>query len=586
MKLDGRWKWIGAAALLCACSTREATPAALLDHGDAEWTRPPFDPPGGEGEPSEDPYGGDAGSATAGYGTSGADPTGWGSSTSGGTEGDSSSSSSSSSSSGGDTDTDASSSTSSGGAKASIPPAEALVDAPRPVYAEQNPLMCPDTQDPVVLYMSNDDSNSQASPILVRRTVAEKRLVDPSRVRIHEFLNYYDLSYDNPSDAAAEVGIQMRRIDKETDQFVLLLYAQGRQVDPATRPPMNLVFSLDTSGSMSGEPIALLRETVRATAASLKEGDIVSIVEWESSQAVPLEGHAVTGPNDPVLLDIVDDIEADGSTDLHGGLVRAYELANTYYRTDRLNRVMLISDGGANTGITDIDLIAAEAEDSDGAGVYLVGVGVGEAGGYRDTLMDDVTDAGKGAYLFIDEEAEAHRMFEDNFVPNMMVAARNVQMELTLPWYFGIKEFHGEEYSADPAEVEPQHLAPNDAMSFHQIIQSCGGAAIYEDHTIKAKATYADPITLEEHVSELELPIGQLVAADATQLYKGDVIVAYAQAFIVIADRWNAEDPEGARKVAHDMVDWLSAAEQGLGDPEVAEMRDVMTAYASVLDTM
>ena len=177
-------------------------------------------------------------------------------------------------------------------------------------------------------------------------------------------------------------------------------------------------------------------------------------------------------------------------------------------------------------------------------------------------------------------------MFGDHFVQNMMVAARNVQMELTLPWYFGIKEFHGEEYSADPAEVEPQHLAPNDAMSFHQIIQSCGGSKIYENHTVKAKATYADPITLEEHVSELELPIGQLVAADASQLYKGDVIVAYAQAFIVIGDRWNAGDHDGARTVAHDMVTWLGTAQAALGDTEVGEMAMIMTAYASVLETL
>lgn len=592
MKLDWRWKWIGAAALLCACRAPEAAPAAVLDHGDAEWPRPPFDPPGGDGEPSNEGEPDGGGGATAGYGTGGDDPTGWGGSTTSGpdTDGDSSSSSS-----GGDSDTDtdgtdtvtntdASTSGSEGDGKASIPRSPDLAEAPRPLYAEQDPLTCPDTQDPVVLYMSNDDSNSQASPILVRRIVGDQQIVDPNRVRIHEFLNYYDLSYDNPSDAAAQVGIQMRRIDEETDQFVLLLYAQGKKVDPATRPPMNLVFSADTSGSMSGEPIALLRETMRATAASLEEGDVVSIVEWESSQAVPLEGYTVTGPNDPVLLDVIDDMEADGSTDLHGGLVRAYELANAYYRTDRLNRVMLLSDGGANTGVTDIDLIAAQAEDSDGAGIYLVGVGVGDASGYSDTLMDEVTDAGKGAYVFVDREQEAHRMFEEHFVQNMMVAARNVQMELTLPWYFGIKEFHGEEYSADPAEVEPQHLAPNDAMSFHQIIQSCGGSAIYEDHQIKAKATYADPITLEQHVSELEVPIGQLVVADAKQLYKGDVVVAYAQAFIVIGDLWAEAKREEARTVAHDMVQWLTTAEQSLADPEVAEMTQVMTAYASVLE--
>ena len=61
-------------------------------------------------------------------------------------------------------------------------------------------------------------------------------------------------------------------------------------------------------------------------------------------------------------------------------------------------------------------LIAGEAEDSDGEGIYLIGVGVSEASGYHDTLMDDVTDAGKGAYIFVDSEAEAERSDQKDLV--------------------------------------------------------------------------------------------------------------------------------------------------------------------------
>ena len=87
--------------------------------------------------------------------------------------------------------------------------------------------MCPAEQEPAVFYMSNDDSNSQASPVLARQAVGEGRIVDPFRIRIHEFLNYYDLSYENPTDVAAQVGMQMRRTDAETGEFVLLAYAQA-----------------------------------------------------------------------------------------------------------------------------------------------------------------------------------------------------------------------------------------------------------------------------------------------------------------------------------------------------------------------
>ena len=442
---------------------------------------------------------------------------------------------------------------------------------------------CPGTTDPIVLYMSNDDSNSQASPAYARRVIHEGGVVDPFRVRIHEFLNYYDLSYDNPGDAPATVGVQMRRIDAELGEFALLLYAQGQKIGDEQRRPINLVFSLDTSGSMAGEPLDLLKASMTAVAGSLRADDVVSIVSWSDTQSVALAGHLVTGPDDPDLLAAITALESGGSTDLSAGLITAYELAEESYSPDRINRIMLISDGGANTGETDEQLIGDAAADRDGEGIYMIGVGVGEASYYNDLLMDTITDKGKGAYLFVDSPAEAQRSFGTHFLRNVEVAARDVQMQLTLPWYFGIKEFHGEEYSANPAEVEPQHLAPNDAMSYHQTIQACEPREIRAGDTIQARATYKHPITREEMVSEVTVTLADVVEADATQLYKADVIVAFAQALIVIGDQMAKPDPAAAKQIAVDMTAWLGTAADTLADPEVAEMRDLMAAYVNNL---
>lgn len=577
----------------------------VLDFGDAEWERPPFAVPGGGGDSPEDSGqgsdtagspGGTSGASSDGWDTSDdpSDPTDWtssGDSSSGGdTDGTSSGGDTDGTSTGGgtdtdaDTDTDASSGSSSGGSA----PDGAPADEPKKLEQRQEPAqaaapMCPAAQEPAIFYMSNDDSNSQASPVLARHAIRTGGVVDPFRVRIHEFLNYYDMSYENPTDRAASVGLQMRRTDAEIGEFVLLAYAQGRQVAAEKRAPMNLVFSLDTSGSMSGPAIELLRETMRAVTGSLLPGDVVSMVTWSTEQDILLNSHAVTGPNDPTLLSIIDGLDANGGTDLHGGLTAAYALAEANHSRDRINRVMLISDGGANAGITDLDIISGAANDSDSDGIYLVGVGVGDATGYRDELMDDVTDAGKGAYIFIDSEEEARRMFGTNFVANMDVAARNVKMELTMPWYFAITEFHGEEYSKDPAEVDPQHLGPNDAMSYHQLIQACDPQQIHTTDPVKAKITYEDPQTGEPLTEELELTIGQIVKQSADQLYKGDVIVAYAQSLIVIGDLHNGGNTAEADKIANDMVIWLGKAHESLDDPDVAEMRDLMATLAETL---
>ncbi len=460
------------------------------------------------------------------------------------------------------------------------------IDDPEQVFEphdEQVELICPDDPEPVVLYMSNDDSNSQGSPAIVRRLIHEGRHVDQSRVRIHEFLNYYTIATDYPVDKPAEVGIQMRRTNAETGEFTLMLTAKGQQLRAEDRPPLNLVFSLDTSGSMTGEPLDLVKQSMLALAGELRAGDVISLVRWSSDQSVLLQNHAVSGPDDPTLVSIIEQLAPGGSTDLYGGLVTAYDLAEAGYIEDGINRVIIMSDGGANAGVTELDVIAEAAAAEDGSGIYLVGVGVAPASGYRDELMDSLTDAGKGAYIFIDSAAEAELQFTDRFLSNVSVAARNVQMRMTLPWYFGVKSFHGEEYSADPAEVEPQHLAPNDAMSFHQIIAACDPNSIDASDEIEAHVEYLHPVTLEPMSDSLTMKIGALVQSDAAQLRKADAVVGFAKAIIVIDSLLDGGQQAEALATAEAMKSWLADAAQALGDDELLELATLMGDYAVVI---
>jgi hypothetical protein len=375
----------------------------------------------------------------------------------------------------------------------------------------------------------------------------------------------------------------MRRTNAELGEFVLLAYAQGQLLGAEQRRPMNLVFSLDTSGSMSGEPLELLQDTMTAIAGQLRAGDVVSVVTWSTEQTIALEGYAVLGPDDPELLAVIANLQTSGGTDLHAGLVAAYALANTHHIDDGWNRVVLVSDGGANAGVTELDLIASEAGDADGEGTYMVGVGVGTSAAYRDDLMDAVTDAGKGAYVFVDAPAEASKQFGERFLANVAVSARNVRMRLTLPWYFGIKRFHGEEISPDPAEVEPQHLAPNDSMTFHQVISACDPTLVTTCDTIGAYVEYTDPLTGEVGSDELSLGIEGLVLEPAPRLYKADVVVGYAKALVVIDGLVSAGMLVEAVLVAQGMQTWAQEAATELADAELQEIADLMGEYAAVL---
>ena len=433
-----------------------------------------------------------------------------------------------------------------------------------------------DPATPEVLYLSTDDSNSMASPTIARRIInTQGGMVPGSIIRTYEFLNYYNVRYAPPEPGALNIVPQMTPGAADTD-MELQIGVQAE--DPATpRRPMTLTFVLDTSGSMGGSPIQLEADTVRAVAASLRAGDIVSAVTWSTSNAVILSGHQVVGPNDPAILNLAGTISANGGTDLHGGLVAGYQLAEQHYGDNRINRMMLISDGGANVGITDENLIGEKADDENKEGIYLVGVGVGD--GLNDTLMNTVTDAGNGAYVYVDSADEATKMFGGRFAETMDVAARAVQVKVTLPWYFQMYKFHGEQYSGDPKKVKPQHLAPGDSMVFHQIVRACDASEINGDDPMEFAATWTDPFDYTEKTTSVATTIDALLAGQIEALKRGRAIVAYAETLKLVSTQTVAE-----RAVTIDAaLSVVAEADPSGTDPELSEIKDLLTKYKQMV---
>ncbi len=448
---------------------------------------------------------------------------------------------------------------------------EAVDEEPPADTADPAPA-CDDVSD-VSLYISPDDSNSMSSPVQARLAVLDGwSSLGGVPIRTWEFFNYY--SFDYPPAAPGQVGLTVELVPAEVDgDFTLQVGVSSEARTNAERAPMNLTFVLDTSGSMGGEPLDRLKDTGRAVASSLRAGDVVSMVTWSTSNSVVLESHLVDGPNDPAVLVAFNGLSASGGTDLAGGLRAGYELAEKNVAPGRINRVFLVSDGGANVGLTDEELIGQKAAGQDGDGIYMVGVGVGSASTYNDQLMDVVTDAGKGASVFIGDPTEALRVFgPEGFVRTLDVAARDVQIRLDLPPGFEIVRFSGEEYSTDPADIEPQHLAPDDAMVFFQTLHTCAPELADGDAELTVAARWLDAITLEEREVVRTATFGELIDAGTVQLYKGAAIYAYAEALDARRD--------GASPHAPAIVAAWSALEladvEDPGDPDLAEIREVL----------
>jgi Ca-activated chloride channel family protein len=438
-----------------------------------------------------------------------------------------------------------------------------------------------DETTPVVLYMSPDDSNSMSSASQVRAAVLEDwAQLGWVTLRGWEFMNYYSFDYE-PA-APGELALDMELVpapDSDGERWQLQIAVTSEALENEDRAPMNLTFVLDTSGSMSGEPLALSGEVLRASAARLREGDVVSVVTWNTSNNVILDKHAWEGPMDLSLHAAAATLDAEGATDLYAGLSKGYELARASYDTTRINRLVLVSDGGANAGTTSLDLIAEQASDQDAEGIYLVGVGVGNPGTYHDTLMDEVTDAGKGASVFVDSTEEAWKMFAGRFVNTMGVAARNVSLQLDLPPGFEVEQFSGEGYSTDPREIDPQHIAPNDSMVFFNQLVTCAPELVGEDSAITVTVRYQDAVDRGAHETVLSSTWGELLAEPPRLLPKGRAIYQYAETLKVLV---RERDPITREESLDAALARLAEAEAlDPGDEDLAEIRAVLEVLDS-----
>jgi len=389
-------------------------------------------------------------------------------------------------------------------------------------------------------------------------------------------MNYY--TFDYPAAEADSVALYAAMVPQpeiSDTAYALQIGVAAPEVTAEDRANLNLTWVMDTSCSMDGAPMDKAREAGIAAASQLKAGDIVSMVTWSTARDVVLDGHVVTRPNDPVVIEAFEDLSAGGGTDLNAGLTYGYYYADINRSDAMVNRLVLVSDGGANVGITDADIIANYAGNRDEDGIYMVGLGVGNAWTYDPELMDTVTDLGRGASLYANDSSEVWKSMGSDFINTMDVAARDVQVRLDLPPGFEIIRFSGEEYSEDPEEIEPQHLAPNDTMVFLQTIDTCAPELLVDDTQFDVHVTWKHPVTFEEQEATLTTSLSELLDADPTLLRKGQAVYEYAEA---LKDWRNTSLPTTERAAAilaaADAVDTALALDPD--DLDLAEIQVIL----------
>lgn len=262
----------------------------------------------------------------------------------------------------------------------------------------------------------------------VRRYLNDGEKPPKDAVRIEELINYFTYDYPNP-EGSHPLGLQveMAACPWNPKHLIARVGLQAKKVDPSDRPPMNLVFLVDTSGSMGGENrLPLLKQGLSLLAEKLRPQDRVAIVAYAGSAGVVLP--STPGDQTGRILAALNRLDAGGSTAGGEGIELAYTLCADHFIKGGVNRVLLGTDGDFNVGITReedlVKLIQAQRK----TGIYLTVLGFG-MGNLKDRTMESLAEHGNGHYAYVDTLEEARRVMVDN-IAHLQPVARDVKIQV------------------------------------------------------------------------------------------------------------------------------------------------------------
>jgi Ca-activated chloride channel family protein len=264
---------------------------------------------------------------------------------------------------------------------------------------------------------------------IARRYITDGLPVPPEAVRVEEFVNTFNQGYALPPDAAFAIYADGAPSPFHNDgTHFLRIGIQGYDVSEAERPAAVLTFVIDISGSMAQENrLGLVKESLQLLVDRLHDDDTVAIVVYGSDARVIL--NPTPGSQRAAILTAIYGLNTEGSTNLEAGLNLGYQLANRAYKPGGINRVIVASDGVANVGNTDPDVLAQEIRGYADAGITLTTVGFG-LGNYNDVIMEQLADQGDGNYAYVDTLAEAEKLFVENLVSTLQVIALDAKIQV------------------------------------------------------------------------------------------------------------------------------------------------------------
>jgi Ca-activated chloride channel homolog len=282
------------------------------------------------------------------------------------------------------------------------------------------------TQNPLSTFSIDVDNASYSN---IRRFIRNNQLPPKDAVRIEEMINYFSYNYPQPSGKHPfSIYTELGKCPWESEHSLIHIGIQGKSIDYKNLKPSNLVFLLDVSGSMSDKnKLGLVKRSVKLMLDNLGNEDKISIVVYAGAAGEVLPPTSATEKT--AIINALDKLEAGGSTAGGEGIELAYKLAKENLLPEGNNRVILCTDGDFNIGTSSTGDLVRLIEEKRKDNIYLTICGYG-MGNYKDGRMEQISNAGNGNYFYIDNIAEAEKVFVKELRANMFTIAKDVKIQI------------------------------------------------------------------------------------------------------------------------------------------------------------
>jgi Ca-activated chloride channel homolog len=283
-------------------------------------------------------------------------------------------------------------------------------------------------QSPLSTFSIDVDTASYSN---MRRFLERRSLPPRDSIRIEELVNYFTYDYKGPGPKDTKpfaVNFELTEAPWKTDHLLLRVGIKGREIESGKRPPNNLVFLLDVSGSMSdSNKLPLVKQSMRMLLDNLTENDKVAIVTYRETTSVLLP--STNAYQKGRIAGAIDSLDANGTTNGAAGIQLAYQVARENFIKGGTNRVILATDGDFNTGMTNREDLTRLIEDEARTGIFFTGLGFG-MGNLKDATLEMLSNKGRGNYAYIDTLEEARKVLQEQANATLVPIAKDVKIQV------------------------------------------------------------------------------------------------------------------------------------------------------------